>query len=189
MSSPTAPPPQNPISRPQNLPPISPPPGQTTQPPLVKSMDLTKNKLSMKVVVIALGIVVAGIASGFGLNVATSGSLGIKSTTEAGETGVKAGDVVGVTESTFKDSATGVLVRGGVDGEGSHHLLREGGPDQTAYLTSSVVDLNLFEGHKVEVWGETFDAQKAGWLMDVGRVKVLQLNAPLPFEEVPAEDE
>lgn len=182
MTSPTAPEAPNQLLRPVTLR-NAPPPGQTTSPNLVKKIDLTKNKLSLKVVVIALGIVVAGIASGFGLNLTTSGSIGVKSTTEAGEGGVKVGDVVGVTESTFKDSAVGVLVRGGVEGEGSHHLLREGGPDQTAYLTSSVVDLSLFEGHKVEVWGETFDAQKAGWLMDVGRVKVLELNAPPPFEE------
>lgn len=75
---------------------------------------------------------------------------------------------------TFKDKAVGVVEKGGIDGEGSHKLIREGGPSQTAYLTSSIVKLDDFVDRKVEVWGETFAGQKAGWLLDVGRVKVLE---------------
>lgn len=86
-------------------------------------------------------------------------------------------------EKTFKDSAEGYLEVGGIDGEGSHHLLREGGISQTVYLTSSVTDLSKFEGMKVKVWGETFKAQKAGWLMDVGRVQVLETKATPPSEK------
>jgi len=82
--------------------------------------------------------------------------------------------------STFKDRAEGVLLKGGVNGEGSHHIVRDGGESQTVYLTSSIVDLDLFENHKVEVWGETMKAQRAGWLMDVGQVKPIELNATLP---------
>lgn len=101
---------------------------------------------------------------------------------EVTKSGLKAGDIIGsADEKTFRDNATGVIEAGGIDGEGSHKLLREGGPSQTAYLTSSVVDLDEFVDHKVEVWGETFAAQQAGWLMDIGRVKVLELNAPKPF--------
>lgn len=74
----------------------------------------------------------------------------------------------------FKDTATGVLESGGLDGEGTHKLTREGGPSQTVYLTSSVLDLDQFVGKKVQIWGETFQAQKAGWLMDVGRIKILE---------------
>jgi len=76
--------------------------------------------------------------------------------------------------SKFKDTATGVLESGGLDGEGTHNLIREGGPSQTVYLTSSVLDLDQFVGKKVQIWGETFQAQKAGWLMDVGRIKILE---------------
>lgn len=76
--------------------------------------------------------------------------------------------------SKFKDTAMGVLESGGLDGEGTHKLMREGGPSQTAYLTSSVLDLDQFVGKKIQIWGETFKAQKAGWLMDVGRVKILE---------------
>src|SRR5690606_34753788 len=97
------------------------------------------------------------------------------------EDGVKVGDIIGTKDNTFKDSAEGVLVKGGIDGEGSHHLMRPGGPAQNVYLTSSVLDLDELENHKVKVWGETFAAQKAGWLMDVGRVEVVELNAEKPY--------
>lgn len=125
-----------------------------------------------------LGVVVivgAGVGSGYVLVQRAGGVAGIKSAAEIAQTGVKVGDVVGSADETvFKDNATGTLDRGGIDGEGSHQLVREGGASQTVYLTSSVVDLEQFVGRKVQVWGETFAAQKAGWLMDVGRVKVLE---------------
>lgn len=76
-------------------------------------------------------------------------------------------------KKTFKDKATGVLQEGGIDGEGSFHLERPGGESQNVYLTSSTVDLSAYIGKKVRVWGETFQAQKAGWLMDVGLVESL----------------
>ena len=77
--------------------------------------------------------------------------------------------------STFRDTATGVLQEtdGKVINEGTHILVREGGVSQNAYLTSSVIDLSKYVGKKVQIWGETFQGQKAGWLMDVGRIKVL----------------
>ncbi len=76
--------------------------------------------------------------------------------------------------SKFKDTAVGVLEKNGLDGEGTHKLIRDGGPSQTVYLTSSVLDLDQFVGRKIQVWGETFQAQKAGWFMDVGRIKVIE---------------
>jgi len=76
-------------------------------------------------------------------------------------------------KKTFKDSAEGVLKAGGLEGEGSFHLQRPGGASQNAYLTSSTVDLSIYEGKKVRVWGATFSGQKAAWLMDVGLVELL----------------
>lgn len=78
-------------------------------------------------------------------------------------------------EETFRDTAQGKIeVNDSTEiPEGSHKLIRPGGPSQTAYLTSSVIDLDQFTGKCVQAWGETFAAQKAGWLMDVGRVKIL----------------
>jgi len=90
------------------------------------------------------------------------------------ESDIKVGVSYGQVGQAFKDSAEGVLEKGGIDGEGTHHLVREGGPSQTAYLTSSVLDLDLFVGKKIKVEGETFAAQKAGWLMDVGLVTPLK---------------
>ena len=165
-------------------PPAKPQQAPPSPSPLVKKLEpLVKKKPPKKIIMIGLGLVIAGIASGYLLNVVTGGSLSLKSTEDVAAAGVKVGDVVGSNAKSFKDNVVGVLDRGGLDGEGSHQLLREGGPNQTAYLTSSIVDLELFVGHKVEIWGETFAAQKAGWLMDVGRVKVLELDAPKPFEE------
>ena len=87
---------------------------------------------------------------------------------------VKVGVLYGNTSKTFGDSATGTIKSGGINGEGTHTLEREGGKTQNAALTSSVVDLDLFVGKKVEVKGETNDSNKAGWLMDVGSLKVLE---------------
>ena len=87
---------------------------------------------------------------------------------------VQVGVVYGNTSQTFSDSATGTVVAGGVNGEGTHTLDREGGDDQDAALTSSVVDLDLFVGKKVEVCGETIASTKAGLFMDVGSIKVLE---------------
>lgn len=73
----------------------------------------------------------------------------------------------------FPDKAEGKLVEGGIDGEGSFHLVRSGGESQNVYLTSSIIDLSKYIGKKVRVWGQTFSGQKAGWLMDVGYVENL----------------
>ena len=87
---------------------------------------------------------------------------------------VKVGVLYGNTSKTFADSATGTIKSGGINGEGTHTLEREGGKTQNAALTSSVVDLDLFVGKKVEVKGETNKSNKAGWLLDVGSIKILE---------------
>lgn len=153
----------------------------------VERVAVTKktSNLGMKFL-LTLMIVVAGIGSGYLLSVilpAQASKNEIASAPESSDE-VKVGAVYGDQDkSKFKDEAEGVLVRGGVDGEGSHHIMRAGGKSQNVYLTSSVLDLSLFENHKVEVDGETFESQKAGWLMDVGRLQVIELNAEKPFEE------
>ena len=77
-----------------------------------------------------------------------------------------------VDKKTFKDSIIGLLKEGGMEGEGNFHLERPGGVSQNVYLTSSTVDLSKYLGKKVKVWGQTFQGQKAGWLMDVGLVEI-----------------
>lgn len=76
---------------------------------------------------------------------------------------------------TFKDEAEGTIEKNDqLDkyAQGTHKLLRPGGEEQTAYLTSSVLDLDQYVGKKVKVFGETFGSSQVGWLMDVGKVEV-----------------
>ena len=76
---------------------------------------------------------------------------------------------------TFRDEAEGTVEKNDdLDkyAQGTHKLLRSGGESQTAYLTSSVLDLNEYVGKKVKVFGETFGSSQVGWLLDVGKVEV-----------------
>ena len=143
-------------------------------------MPPTKSKLTLPLVI--LGIVL-GLGSGYLFAMQRLKSAGVDTTTTATQTltsstTIKVGDVFGsADEKTFRDNAEGILQPGGIDGEGSHHIERGDNKSQWVYVTSSVVDLDLVVGTRVEVWGETNQGKKAGWLMDVGRLKVLELNA------------
>ena len=78
---------------------------------------------------------------------------------------------------TFRDEAEGTIEKNeDLDkyAQGTHKLLRPGGESQTAYLTSSVLDLDEYVGKKVKVFGETFGSSQVGWLMDVGKVEVVE---------------
>lgn len=127
-----------------------------------------------RMIVASFGVVLLGLAVGYFLSGATLG--GMKSANE--EMGTK--DVT-VTEnevgtgddSAFPDVAEGILVEGGIQGEGTYHLERPGGESQNVYLTSTVINLQSFIGKKVQVRGQTLSAVKAGWLMDVGKIKVV----------------
>lgn len=148
-----------------------------------------KSKLMPMVIVVA---VILGLGSGFYMAqkqlLLAQGEAGLSSGTQElnSSTTVKKGDVFGsADEKTFRDQAEGILMAGGIDGEGSHHLERGANKSQWVYVTSSVVDLDLIVGHRVTIWGETNQGKKAGWLMDVGRLKVLELNAaPATIDEV-----
>lgn len=143
-----------------------------------KGSGMTKSKP----IIIGFLVVILGIASGYGLALARNGGTGegvlnnepgLKREVSSGE--ITVGTKVGIAdEKTFKDSTEGQLEKGGIDGEGSHHLLRPGGESQTVYITSSVIDLDQFIGRKVKVWGETMAADKAGWFMDIGKLEVLE---------------
>jgi len=73
----------------------------------------------------------------------------------------------------FKDTATGTIEKGSINGEGTHILNRPGGLSQRASLTSSVIDLDLFVGKNVEIKGETNASTKTSWLLDVGTIKII----------------
>lgn len=160
-------------------------PAQTGVVPATASgSDMKKRSLTSTIITVVVTVFL-GVATGYILNQRLPvGMLPGSSATPVAQvaTGeVKAGDVFGSANvESFKDSAAGLLIIGGLDGEGSHSLLREGGESQTVYLTSSVTDLNKFENMEVKVWGETFRGQKAGWLMDVGRIEVINPQGQQP---------
>lgn len=134
-----------------------------------KAVLLSKRALIIYLVVILLGAVSGGIVYGLTasgtVRVAGKRVQVVKSETEEGVKDAAA----------FKDTATGKLVPndGKITQEGTHIIVRDG-PSQNVYLTSSVVDLTKYEGKLVQVWGDTYQAQTAGWLMDVGRVKMVE---------------
>lgn len=154
----------------------------TTDTQIQEKDSLMKSpKLMIILTVIA---VIAGVGTGFGtFRITHKSSSDNLASVPTKESGVKVGDEFGSTDEAFDSHAIGYIEEGGLDGEGSHKLLRPGGDSQTVYLTSSVTDLDLFVGMEVEIWGETFKGQKAGWFMDVGRVKVANTDAEAPVEE------
>lgn len=134
-----------------------------------------KFNLTNKVIVLIFAAVVLGILSGFGFsrNASISGSTTTNSTMNLSN--ASKGTVVGSNDTkTFSDITEGIVKKGGIDGEGTFHLVRPGGESQNVYLTSSNIDLQALIDRKIKVWGQTIQAQHAGWLMDVGRVEVLQ---------------
>lgn len=139
-------------------------------------MDDTKPSSSVRLgsffILIAL-VAVVGILVGFGVSKFTNKS-GAVANLNSGKN-VQTDNSAGISDKkTFKDSSEGILREGGIDGEGNFHLERPGGKSQNVYLTSSTVDLSLYLNKRVRVQGETFNAQKAGWLMDVGLIEVLK---------------
>lgn len=143
---------------------------ETAEQPVKQFDQPAKGPKTLLVVVFVVIIVGAGALTGYLL----SGKGGGSKLLSAPGTEQKGKEVGSTDNQTFKDTATGVIEKGGLDSEGTHKLIREGGPSQIAYLTSSIIDLDQFVGKKVQVWGETFKGQKAAWLMDVGRVKILE---------------
>jgi hypothetical protein len=147
---------------------------KNTEDHLVKQMGKKSKTSVVKISVLLLVVVLLGAGSGFLITKGTAKTT--TSTTEATSSkDVEKGTALGSNDtSTFKDTAEGVMTEGGIEGEGQYHLVRPGGASQNVYLTSSAVDLSLVLDKKVKVWGQTQKAQHAGWLMDVGRVEVLE---------------
>lgn len=148
--------------------------------------SMMSQKSKRNFIIICVVAVLAGTLTGFG-SYKLKNKQGASQMTEqvavTDPNSIKNGDVFGVQDKdAFVDSATGYIEAGGVEGEGSHKLLREGGPSQTVALTSSVVDLEKLVGSQVKIYGETFKAEKAGWFMDVGRVEVIEVNAQAPLQ-------
>ena len=143
---------------------------------LVRSFIPQGSKFSLTPTVLGIlaGALILGSLSGFFIAGNKNGLKTATSTVTTSED-ISKGQIFGSDDTkTFKDKAEGIMKEGGIDGEGAYHLVRTGGDSQNVYLTSSIVDLSIFLDRKVRVWGQTQKAQRAGWLMDVGRVEALQ---------------
>lgn len=128
---------------------------------------------AVKVLAVLLLMAALGIGTGYGIASYTADSGKSVVPKALDPNAPEKGKSYGVDDvSNFKDTAEGTLKEGGIEGEGQFHLERPGGESQNVYLTSSAVDLSQFVGQKIKVWGQTQAAQKAGWLMDVGKVEV-----------------
>ncbi|MDO8582959.1 MAG: hypothetical protein Q7R51_00325 [bacterium] len=144
--------------------------------PLIHNLKNTNNSMFTKRLFIFLIIaVVLGGITGYLL----SNKAGRSMTSTNGSVSsslVSKGTILGSNDTkTFKDTVSGVLKAGGINGEGQFHLVRPGGDSQNVYMTSTSVDLAKLIGRKIKVWGQTQKAQYgAGWLMDVGRIEVLE---------------
>ena len=138
----------------------------------IPTLDRVGNVKKRRYIVIFVYVLLAALGVGTGYLLSSKDGAGTL-TTPTG-TAIKTATVVGISDpSTFKDCATGTLEKEGLAGEGTHKLLRDGGPSQTAYLLSSVVDMDQYVGTKVKVCGQTMQAKKVSWLMDVGRLETL----------------
>jgi len=143
---------------------------------LIKKLPMTKFQKFIPVIA-GVFVILAGALTGYVL-ASPSGSKSGKSEVPSGvsvqgesESAMEAG----VTdESTFSDEAEGTLKEGGINGEGTHYLDRDLGPEKNVYLTSTVINLQNFVDKKVHVWGQTIAGQHAGWLMDVGKIKIVE---------------
>lgn len=124
--------------------------------------------------ILILAIVTAGIISGLVFSSMSKGSQ-IASKSAIDEETLSPEQKQSFNQ-TFRDEAEGTIERNDeMDkyAQGTHKLIRPGGESQTAYLTSSTLDLDEFNGKKVKVFGETFGSSQVGWLMDVGKVEVV----------------
>ena len=152
---------------------------ENTASSVLKQFEPTKAKGSKINLFVVVGFLVLVVAGGLTGKLLAGGADGEPQSAinvgEYAEIASGPGEVGIKDDKVFKDSAQGRIEPNDFSKvqEGTHLLIRPGGPSQTAYLTSSIIDLTQFEGKCVEIWGETFSSQKAGWLMDVGRLKTL----------------
>lgn len=149
------------------------PVGQVQMPQMpvkVKNFDFKKY---LPLILGSVAVVLAGIGTAWLISKAVMGN---KTGTVSAAPGAKVTSTgAGALDPKMKyDNATGILKAGGIGNEGTHHLEREGGPTKYVYLTSSLIDLESFVDKKVEIWGETLAGKKAGWLMDVAKIQVVQ---------------
>ena len=106
---------------------------------IVKEMSIKKTPSTKNIAInisVSLLVVIVGIFSGWGLSqvVSKQSSQTPEEQAMVNEEEIKPGDIYGQETNGFRDSAEGVLLKGGIEGEGSHRILRPGGETQTVYI-------------------------------------------------------
>lgn len=140
---------------------------------LMHDLKPASSESSMKTIGIFLVAILLGVGTGYVFAKQSPAAKTISGNATLNKNAIQKGATYGSTNTkAFPDSAEGIVAKGGIGDEGQYHLVRPGGDSQNVYMTSSNVDLSNFVGKKVKVWGQTQQAQQAGWLMDVGRVEV-----------------
>ncbi len=141
---------------------------------MTKKINSKKSKLPVHFVLIGVVVVFLGIGSGWFLSRGASSQGNNLNTPKAASNTKITSTEAGLKDASNYDTVQGNLEEGGIAGEGAYHLVRPGGDSQNVYLTSTVIDLDSFKGKKVQVWGQTIKGKKAGWLMDVVKVKIVE---------------
>ena len=138
---------------------------------ITRSLLSQDNPLRLFIIVIGVAVILGAIT---GYTLSNKGGGGLKTAGLGNQAAKNPESDTG----TFRDFAEGVIKPRPEPKdpeeyvEGTHLLEREGAV--SVALTSSVVDLSLYEGKKVKVLGETQKALKEGWLMDVGKVEEIK---------------
>ena len=147
---------------------------RSSQPPVMKKFSTKSTGKNASLVFATFVVILAGVATGWFLSGQSLAGDRIKDDVETSKGVEVSENEAGLEdESNLPDTAEGILVIGGIEGEGTYHLDRGTGESKYVYLTSTVIDLQSFVGKKVKVWGETLSGLQAGWLMDVGKIKVI----------------
>ncbi len=159
-----------------NSSPVS-PVARVPEPHVLKKFPGNASSAKENVVVVVLSILVVGVGvlTGWLLSGSRLTPAGeerkLQVTSESASTNsLEEGQVV---DSQKYGEVEGVLVKGGIKGEGTHHIERDNNPARYVYLSSTVIDLDKYTGKKVKIWGETISSVNAPWLMDVVKIKTI----------------
>ena len=153
-------------------------PKQSTQPTTQSRFSLRavpKNLPLSKLLPLLVIIVLVGAGIFSGLILSSRNKSQKLSATSAVDEGNLSTEQKQSFQTVTRDSAEGVIEKNDKfeeTAQGQWKLIRPGGVTQTAYLTSSFLDLDQYVGKKVKVYGETLGSAKVGWLMDVAKVEV-----------------
>lgn len=149
-------------------------PAQPLEKPLLRPLAPKKtNKSTLIMLIGSIVVVVLGVLTGWFLAGNSQGGKVEKQLSQSASPNKQIQEAGVGDEKSYGSTTEGILKKGGIKGEGTHYIDRGLGENKYVYLTSSLVDLDSFVDKKVVVWGETISAKYAGWLIDVGKIKVV----------------